>query len=85
MSDKKQSSIEYYKVNLANILGYNICSKITIEQYNEIVKLEKQVTAMHKKEIIEAYLNASPIEDGITIAFNNGNDYYSETYEDNNE
>ena len=47
MSNNKQSSIEYYIVNLINILGDEICNKISIEQNNKIVILEKQAKAMH--------------------------------------
>ena len=78
MSDKKQSSIDWLEQEFVKL-------EATVGVHSVMYELIEQAKAMHKKEIIEAYLNASPIEDGITIAVNNGNDYYSETYEDNNE
>ena len=74
MSDKNQSSVRW------------LVEKI--QQANPSFKFDaliRQAKAMHKQEIIKAYCKALPIEDGITIAINKGDDYYSKQYEDNNE
>ena len=86
MSNNKYSSVEW----LSN-QSYEL-----FEQYSEgnfdritlnklMLKATEQAKAMHKEEIIKAYCTALPIEDGITIAINKGDDYYSKQYVDNNE
>jgi hypothetical protein len=46
----KQSSVEWYINNLIEILGDEICNKLTIEQINKIHNLGNQAVAMHKEE-----------------------------------
>ena len=50
MSNNKQSSVEWYINNLIDILGDEICNKLTIEQTNKIHNLSNQAKAMHKEE-----------------------------------
>jgi len=52
---KPKSSIEYYIANLIDILGDEICKKISIEQNNRIINLERQAKAMHQLEIRSAF------------------------------
>ena len=52
---KKQSSIEYYSNMVAEILGDEIVNKLSIEQTLRFSYLDKDVKAMHKDEIEEAY------------------------------
>ena len=51
MSNNKQSSVEWYINNLIDILGDEICNKLTIEQTNKIHNLGNQAVSMHKEEI----------------------------------
>jgi len=50
MSNKKENSIEYYINNLIEILGDEICNKLTIEQINKIHNLGNKAVAMHQEE-----------------------------------
>jgi len=82
----KQSSVEWYINNLIEILGDEICNKLTIEQINKIHNLGNQAVAMHKEEIKEAR------EDGHTSTYTEYDSdtklylegrheqYYNETY-----
>lgn len=50
-----QSSIEFYIQNLIDILGDDVCNKLTIDQTNKIHNLGNQAVKMHKQEIENAY------------------------------
>ena len=79
MSNNKQSSVEWYINNLIDILGDEICNKLTIEQTNRIHFLGKQAVAMHKQENLQTWLHCLTENDPITFE-----DYYNETFGDNN-
>ena len=53
MKNKQQSSVEWYINNLIDILGDEICNKLTIEQINKIHNLGNKAVAMHKEEMID--------------------------------
>jgi len=87
MSNKK-SSIEYYIVNLINILGDEICNKITIEQNNKIVILEKQAKAMHKeekKQVLKDYFAWHKSKGFVSHKKEDIEEFINETFEGNNE
>jgi len=79
MSNNKQSSVEYYINNLIEILGDEICNKLTIEQTNRIHFLGKQAKAMHKEEIKKSYTT------GFGANLHQAEHYYNETFGGNNE
>jgi hypothetical protein len=90
-NNKQQTAVEYYTVNLINILGDEINSKITYEQNERIARLEKQVKSLEKERMKEAmhmqvkkYTTAYLDEDGnpqlsydIQDSFK---DHWNETY-----
>lgn len=85
MSNNKQSSVEYYINNLIDILGDEICNKLTIEQTNRIHFLEKQAKAMHKEEITTsmeiAFVDGCRFDKEDYISpFEDWNHYYNETF-----
>jgi len=51
MSNNEISSVEWYINNLIEILGDEICNKLTIEQTNQIHSLGNKAVEMHKEEI----------------------------------
>lgn len=81
MSNNKQSSVEWFsreswklKVKLEN-------KEITIGEYGvTYVDLLKQAKAMHKKEVLYAYMKTLPIEDGVFTAIDKAHEYYNETF-----
>lgn len=90
MSNNKQSSVEWYINNLIDILGDEICNKLTIEQTNKIHNLGNKAVAMHKQEIIKSMSFA--FIDGAKIGainyespFTDWEQYYNETFGGNNE
>ena len=78
MSNNKQSSVEYYINNLIDILGDEICNKLTIEQTNKIHFLEKQAKAMHKEEQINTFKHAQVLM--VTDSSKRAEQYYNETF-----
>ena len=62
MNNNKQSSVDWYINNLIEILGDEICNKLTIEQTNRIHFLGKQAKAMHKEESVDFALYAMMAE-----------------------
>lgn len=90
----KQSSVEWYINNLIDILGDEICNKLTIEQTNKIHNLGNKAVEMHKDEMIQSYSNGW--HDGQDIIINGiahvnvggdaaGQNYYNATYGGNND
>ena len=82
MSNNKESSVEYYIDKLGNILGDEICNKLTIEQTNKIHFLVKHAKAMHKEEIINAIIYGDRFEGCYGL---DSEQYYNETFGGNNE
>lgn len=81
MSNNKQSSVEYYINNLIDILGDEICNKLTIEQTNRIHFLEKQAKAMHKDEVIDAVGIGSQFDRDYLYGYHDkAEQYYNETF-----
>ena len=80
MSNNKQSSVEWYINNLIDILGDEICNKLTIEQTNRIHFLGKQAKAMHKEEIVNACNLQRNDYKGMPTFNKSGEQYYNETY-----
>ena len=74
----KQSSVEWYINNLIEILGDEICNKLTIEQINKIHNLGNQAVAMHKEECVDLLNTHNDI-------FDTSEDHYNETFGGNNE
>lgn len=52
-----QSSVEFYIHNLIDILGDDVCNKLTIDQTNKIHNLGNQAVEMHKQESIAAQMD----------------------------
>ena len=77
MSNNKQSSVEWYINNLIDILGDEICNKLTIEQTNRIHFLGNQAKAMHKEEHRKTYNQL------MMSNFQTFEDYYNETFGEN--
>ena len=75
MSNNKESSVEYYIDKLGNILGDEICNKLTIEQTNKIHFLVKQAKAMHKTEHFNTWWHGISENEPITFE-----QYYNETF-----
>ena len=86
MSNNKQSSGEWYAKQI-DILHYDYFTEhISKDEKNERLKeLLEQAKAMHKKEILFAYMKTLPIEDGVFTAVQKAEQYYNETFGGNNE
>ena len=79
----QQSSVEWYINNLIDILGDEICNKLTIEQTNEIHNLGNQAVAMHKEEIINANFDGQRLHaKSVTnlMMEDNAEQYYNEIF-----
>ena len=82
MSNNKQSSVEWYSVK-RDVLEIEVrLGKLSANEYaEELAKAEQQAKAMHKKEILKAYVKDLPIEDGVFTAIDKAHGYYNETFE----
>jgi hypothetical protein len=76
MSNNKQSSIEWLVDRIKNQHLY---------PFTSLNELEKQAKAMHKEEILFAYMKTLPIEDGVFTAIDKAHEYYNEIFGGNNE
>ena len=76
MSNNKQSSVEWYIIERHNIEIQSRLGKISSTQYDEqLIKIEEQAKAMHKEEILYAYMKTLPIEDGVFTAIDKAHGY----------
>lgn len=71
----KQSSVDYYITKLTEILGTEIIKQISRDDNERIARLENQAKAMHKAEIIEAW-----IADDNDLQRLRAEQYYKETF-----
>ena len=88
MSNNKESSVEYYIDKLGNILGDEICNKLTIEQTNKIHFLVKHAKAMHKEEMknfTEDWYHNGPLLGVDVLVSTSIEKHYNETFGGNNE
>lgn len=51
----------------------------------EAINILEDLKAMHKKEIMYAYMKTLPIEDGVFTAIRKAEQHYNETYGGNND
>jgi len=75
MSNNKQSSVEKMFQEMLAIQQEGI--KLT---FDENLALLEKYKAMHKKEIMYAYMKTLPIEDGVFTAVQKAEQYYNEHY-----
>ena len=76
MSNDKQSSVEKMFQEMLGIQQEGI--KLT---FDENLALLEKYKAMHKEEILYAYMKTLPIEDGVFTAIDKAHGYYNETFE----
>lgn len=77
MSNNEFSSVEW----LYNKMVLKLCNKLQTIEYTHIFLEEfEQAKAMHRKEIMYAYMKTLPIEDGVFTAVRKAEQYYNETY-----
>ena len=79
MSNNEQSSIEWYASKVEDYLKETYGVAVTD------MNLLAEAKAMHKKEILFAYMKTLPIEDGVFTAIDKAHEYYNETFGGNNE
>ena len=75
MSNNKQNSIEKMFQEMIEIQQSGM--KLT---FDENLALLEKYKAMHKKEIMYAYMKTLPIEDGVFTAVQKAEQYYNEHY-----
>ena len=81
--DNKQSSVEWYIIERHNIEIQSRLGKISSTQYDEqLIKIEEQAKAMHKEEIVDAHNRGIWAE---PKPFDDGEQYYKETFGGNND
>ena len=73
MSNNKQSSIDWLEEEFVKL-------ESTIGVQGVFYELLEQAKAMHKQEIMKAYLKHLPIEDGVITAVQKAEQYYKEKY-----
>ena len=91
-NNKQQTAVEFYLSKIFDIIGDDILDKLSIEQINKIHDLSIQAKQMEKKQIAEAYWNGSasiffdsPCQEEKTSILKMGEQYYNETYTENND
>jgi hypothetical protein len=79
-NNKQQTAVEFYLDKVFDIIGDAILDKLSIEQINKIHDLSLQAKEMDKGIIIKAY--NEDLYGGLSgqRKFNNGEDYYEQTY-----
>jgi len=75
----KQTAVEW----LYNHLFPNQLDGFSEEEWDKIDKAFEQAKAMHEEQIMKAYVKALPIEDGVFTAVQKAEQYYKETYNNN--
>jgi len=76
MSNNKQSSVDFLWNQLAEILKFTVDTETALK----LLEAFEQAKEMHKEEIIDAYDYAT-----MSRVYNDGEDYYNETFGGNNE
>jgi len=81
IENKQQTALEWYDNEIEKLFNQFTIDKINIYEFRtKRFKLIEQAKEMHKEEIIDAYDYAT-----MSRVYNDGEDYYNETFGGNNE